>query len=162
MAEGKQWSCEISRTLDLQIGKEGFTAVPPVTVGQLFRATKERFPSNEALAYKEGESWKKINYTAYYDLCVRAAKSFLKVKKERVVHALCMESCKRMINAPVFLPRWCSTETSYYNVQCIMNSHFYNKCSVVVLVLVVVSTAWSGTSALCCYYRVQCSSVADC
>ena len=91
MAEGKQWSCDISRTLELQLGKEGFAATPPVTVGELFRATKEHFPSNAALAYKEADSWKKISYTEYYDLCVRAAKSFIKVRTTRqktVEHSL--------------------------------------------------------------------------
>lgn len=81
MAEGKQWTCEISRPLEIQVGKEGYAAAAPVTVGQLFRATKESFPDNVALSWKEGDSWKKTTYTEYYELCVRAAKSFLKVER---------------------------------------------------------------------------------
>ena len=51
-----------------------------VTVGQLFEHAAARFPMHPALKYKEGGIWKTITYTGYYDLCIKAAKSFLKVR----------------------------------------------------------------------------------
>ena len=54
-------------------------AITP-TVGQLFKQTVEKFPMHPALKYKEGGIWKTITYTGYYDLCIKAAKSFLKVR----------------------------------------------------------------------------------
>ena len=56
-------------------------SIEPITIGAMFKKTKERFPNHPALAYEvEGkEGWTKITYTEYYDLCVKAAKSFLKV-----------------------------------------------------------------------------------
>ena len=54
-------------------------AITP-TVGQLFKQTVEKFPMHPALKYKEGGIWKTITYTGYYDHCIKAAKSFLKVR----------------------------------------------------------------------------------
>ena len=54
-------------------------AITP-TVGQLFKETVEKFPMHPALKYKEDETWKTIIYTGYYNLCIKAAKSFLKVR----------------------------------------------------------------------------------
>ena len=39
-----------------------------------------RFPSHPALKYKEDGIWKTITYDGYYELCINAAKSFLKVR----------------------------------------------------------------------------------
>ena len=66
--------------VDLAMGKSGIEAEEPITVGQLFKSTKERFPDHPALKYKEEREWKSITYTEYYDECIRAAKSFLKVR----------------------------------------------------------------------------------
>ena len=73
------WSCDIHTTLPLQIGKEGYAAAPPITVGELFRKTRDTFPDNVALSWKDGGEWKRMTYVEYYNECVRAAKSFLKV-----------------------------------------------------------------------------------
>ena len=54
-------------------------AITP-TVGQIFKETVEKFPMHPALKYKEDETWKTITYTGYYNLCIKAAKSFLKVR----------------------------------------------------------------------------------
>ena len=66
--------------VDLAIGESGIEAEEPITVGQLFKDTLEKFPTHPALRYKEDGAWKTITYTGYYDLCVKAAKSFLKVR----------------------------------------------------------------------------------
>ena len=54
--------------------------VNQATVGQLFKDAVERFPTHPALKYKECRTWKTITYTEYYNLCIKAAKSFLKVR----------------------------------------------------------------------------------
>ena len=54
-------------------------AITP-TVGQIFKETVEKFPMHPALKHKEDETWKTITYTEYYNLCIKAAKSFLKVR----------------------------------------------------------------------------------
>ena len=53
---------------------------PPKTVGQVFRDTKRSLPKHPALKYKEDGKWKAITYTEYYEYCIKAAKSFLKVR----------------------------------------------------------------------------------
>ena len=66
--------------VDLAMGKSGIEAEEAITVGQLFKSTKERFHDYPALKYQEDGEWKSITYTEYYDECIRAAKSFLKVR----------------------------------------------------------------------------------
>lgn len=52
----------------------------PITIGQLFQNAVKKFPKHPALKYKIGKKWKSITFTGYYELCIRAAKSFLKVR----------------------------------------------------------------------------------
>ena len=66
--------------VDLAIGESGIEAEEPMTVGQLFKDVVERFPMHPALKYKEDGTWEIITYTHYYNLCMKAAKSFLKVR----------------------------------------------------------------------------------
>ena len=66
--------------VDLAIGESGIEAEEPITVGQLFKDAVARFPKHPALKYKEDGMWKTITYTQYYDLCIKVAKSFLKVR----------------------------------------------------------------------------------
>ena len=73
-------SCVPNVGIDLAIGESGVEAEEPITVGQLFKTTVERFPTHPALKYKEDGTWKTITYTGYYEFCIRAAKSFLKVR----------------------------------------------------------------------------------
>ena len=56
------------------------------TVAQLFKSTAERFPMHPALKHKEDGTWETITYTGYYNHCIKAAKSFLKVR----MGALCV------------------------------------------------------------------------
>ena len=63
------------------MGNSGLEAEEPTTVGQMFKETVRQLPDHPALTYKEGEEWKNITYSEYYGLCVRAAKSFVKVGK---------------------------------------------------------------------------------
>lgn len=66
--------------VDLAIGESGIEAEEPITVGQLFKHAVERFPDLPALKYKEDGRWKSFTYTEYYGDCIRAAKSFIKVR----------------------------------------------------------------------------------
>ena len=90
MAESTQWSCDIHTTLPLRIGKEGYAAASPITVGELFRKIRDSYPDNVALSWKDGDEWKKMTYFEYYNECVRAAKSFLKVSDLYVCLSVCM------------------------------------------------------------------------
>ena len=66
--------------VDVALGESGLEAEEPVTVGKLFQDAVKRIPTNPALKYKEDGVWKTITFSGYYDLCVKAAKSFLKVR----------------------------------------------------------------------------------
>ena len=65
--------------IDIAMGTEGLKAAEPITIGQLFKDTVSKIPDHPALRYREGEDWKTISYSEYYQHSVRAAKSFLKV-----------------------------------------------------------------------------------
>ena len=66
--------------VDLAIGEKGIEAEEPITVGQLFKNAVDRFSKHPALKYKEDGEWKSFTYAEYYNECIRAAKSFLKVR----------------------------------------------------------------------------------
>ena len=67
--------------VDLAMESSGLGVEDPITVGQMFQDTKTRIPERPALRYKEDPEgdWITISYSEYYDFCIRAAKSFLKV-----------------------------------------------------------------------------------
>lgn len=71
--------------MELLIGESGIEAEEPMTVGQMFQATKNKVPNHPALKYKDNGEWKAITYAEYYDLCVQAAKSFLKVMYTEII-----------------------------------------------------------------------------
>lgn len=62
------------------MGESGPEAEPAMTVNQMFTSTVQRFGNYSALGWKEGEQWKTMTYTEYYQSCRTAAKSFLKVR----------------------------------------------------------------------------------
>lgn len=68
-----------SQEIDIAMGTEGLAAAEPMTVGQMFKDTVSKIPDNIALRFRENDEWKDITYSHYYDMVVRAAKSFLKV-----------------------------------------------------------------------------------
>lgn len=65
--------------VDLAMGESGLESEEPITVGKLFQDTVKRIPTQPALKYKEDGTWQTITFSEYYDLCIKAAKSFLKV-----------------------------------------------------------------------------------
>lgn len=64
---------------DIAIGQSGITAEEPITVGELMKRTVTKIPNKVALRYKTGDTWNHVTYQQYYDLCIAAAKSFVKV-----------------------------------------------------------------------------------
>ncbi len=45
----------------------------------MFKDVVAKIPNNAALRYKEGDEWRAITYSEYYDMVISAAKSFLNV-----------------------------------------------------------------------------------
>ena len=52
-------------TLALSHNNVSVTAEEPITIGQMFRQTVSSYPDTPALGHKEGEEWKKNNYSEY-------------------------------------------------------------------------------------------------
>ena len=135
MAESTQWSCDIHTTLPLRIGKKGYAAAPPITVGELFRKTRDAFPDNVALSWKDGDEWKRMTYVEYYNECVRAAKSFLKVSD--VCLSVCL-ICIVCLYVCMLIASHCSTCISVLNY-----------------------TAWPGKHARCHFNWLQLTRMGD-
>ena len=70
---------EPNEGVDIVVGDTGVEAEEPITFGRMFQDTVKQLPDHTALRYKEDGTWRDITYAEYYNLCVRAAKSFLKV-----------------------------------------------------------------------------------
>uniref|UniRef100_UPI00398F2CDB long-chain-fatty-acid--CoA ligase ACSBG2 isoform X1 n=2 Tax=Pristiophorus japonicus TaxID=55135 RepID=UPI00398F2CDB len=67
----------------LRMDDAGSSERPPITVHQMLMETVGQYADYMALASKQGEQWKKITYTQYYNECRNAAKSFLKLGLQR-------------------------------------------------------------------------------
>ena len=82
--------------VDIALGDSGIEAEKPITFGQMLQETVKRFPDHPALRFKEDGTWKTVTYTEYYDLCIRAAKSFLTVHYSTpYVHAVVCQLYKQ-------------------------------------------------------------------
>ena len=66
--------------VDLAMGVSGIESVEAITVGQLFKNTVKRHGEHPALKYKQNGDWEAISYSEYHSYCIKAAKSFLKVR----------------------------------------------------------------------------------
>ncbi|KAJ8274624.1 hypothetical protein COCON_G00092490 [Conger conger] len=77
------WTTECDGTVELRMSESGTGAVAPITVHEMFTRTVDKFGDETALAWKEGEEWRKLPYKEYYEQCRAAAKSFLKLGLER-------------------------------------------------------------------------------
>lgn len=75
------WTTDARGSVKLRI-EEG-CAEEPVTVHQMFKASIEKYGNKHALASKKNNKWEKITFLEYYQMCRRAAKSFLKLGLER-------------------------------------------------------------------------------
>ncbi|XP_032380556.1 long-chain-fatty-acid--CoA ligase ACSBG1 [Etheostoma spectabile] len=75
------WTTDVTGSVILRI-EEGCPE-EPVTVHQMFKASVEKYGNMYALATKKNNKWEKITFLEYYQLCRRAAKSFLKLGLKR-------------------------------------------------------------------------------
>ena len=64
---------------DLALGESGLSAEKPITLGEMFKMTVSKIPEHPALRYKIEDTWHEFTFQQYYDFCIAAAKSFLKV-----------------------------------------------------------------------------------
>jgi hypothetical protein len=71
------------RVATLRSEPQGLEAADPMTIGDMFLNTIERFPNRTAICLKENgtvsSDWKKISFAEYYSYTLQAAKSLLKV-----------------------------------------------------------------------------------
>ena len=61
------------------MGESGIASEIPFTVDELMKLTVSKIPNNVGLRYKTGRTWNDITFRQYYDLCIAAAKSFIRV-----------------------------------------------------------------------------------
>ena len=89
-APARQWTCSLPRVrfhtsnpaegVDIAMEESGLGAAEPLTVGELVQRTVMRVPHHVALRYKTRGVWRDVTYRDYYNQCIAAAKSFLKVR----------------------------------------------------------------------------------
>lgn len=65
--------------VDLAFGSARLQDLEPLTVGHLFKKTVKQVPDGVALKFKVGDHWSEVSYTEYYNMVIKAAKSFIKV-----------------------------------------------------------------------------------
>lgn len=65
--------------VDIAMEESGAASESPLTVGAMMQDIVSRIPDHVALRYKSEDTWNDITYKQYYDQCISAAKSFLKV-----------------------------------------------------------------------------------
>ncbi|XP_043846667.1 LOW QUALITY PROTEIN: long-chain-fatty-acid--CoA ligase ACSBG2-like [Dromiciops gliroides] len=67
----------------LRSNKKGEGNEPPLTIHELVHETVTKFPDFIALGTRKTNEWETLTYIEYYELCRKAAKSFLKLGLER-------------------------------------------------------------------------------
>jgi len=75
----KVWSVEPGEAVDLASGSSAIESATPVTVGQVFRRTRDKYADRPGIKFKSEGNWISVTYAEYYSTCCKAAKSFLKV-----------------------------------------------------------------------------------
>ena len=70
----------LDQPIKLRLSKNNSgTKYPPMSIYTMFKKTVDKYPQTVALAYKKDTSWIKINFQEYFDMCKKAAKSFIHV-----------------------------------------------------------------------------------
>jgi long-chain-fatty-acid--CoA ligase ACSBG len=64
---------------DIAMGPSGIASEVPITVGEMMKLTVSKIPNKVGLRYKTGDTWNDVTFQQYYDLCIAAAKSFIKL-----------------------------------------------------------------------------------
>lgn len=78
--------------VEIAMGDGNLEGAEPITFGQQFKLTVEKYAECHALCWKEKEGegeesamvWKKATFADYYKLCIKAAKSLLKVNSNLI------------------------------------------------------------------------------
>jgi long-chain-fatty-acid--CoA ligase ACSBG len=75
-------SSDLSKAVKLRGDESSFEKYPPFTIYSIFKQTVEQRPLHNALAFKpksdpNSASWIYLNYTDYFEICKKAAKSFI-------------------------------------------------------------------------------------
>lgn len=65
--------------VDIAMEESGAASQKPITVGAVMLDTVSKIPDHVAMCYESDGVWNDITYTQYYNQCVAAAKSFLKL-----------------------------------------------------------------------------------
>ncbi len=67
---------------------------PPMSLYTMFKNTVDKGPNNKAIAYKSNGVWCYFTYTEYFNICIKAAKSFIKVNLIRAYNKKLENFCK--------------------------------------------------------------------
>ena len=80
-------STSLTKPVKLRLSDPDSGIFPPISVYTLFRQTVAKKPDFVALAFKSNltDAWTYWTYQHYWDMCNKAAKSFIKVNKKRIV-----------------------------------------------------------------------------
>jgi hypothetical protein len=76
-------SNKLDQPVKLKIGELDQKHYPPISIYSAFEKTVKARPDFPALAYKPkaGDPWAYFSYSEYWKICIKAAKSFIKVFK---------------------------------------------------------------------------------
>ena len=84
--------------LDIAREQSGLASDEPLTVGTMMQQTVSKVPDHVALCYKTREAWNNITYQQYYNLCIAAAKSFVRVRMGgEIVQFNVLRMCARYV-----------------------------------------------------------------
>jgi long-chain-fatty-acid--CoA ligase ACSBG len=77
------YSSKLNKPVKLRSNEIDLKLFPVQSIYTLFKQTVLKQPSHPALAYKsDDKKWHFISYNEYWQLCIKAAKSFIKLKLE--------------------------------------------------------------------------------
>lgn len=74
-------STKLNQPVKLKTGELDLKHFPPLSIYSAFAKTAKARPDYPALAYKQNHEspWAYFSYSEYWKMCVKAAKSFIKV-----------------------------------------------------------------------------------
>ncbi len=73
------FSSRLDEPVKLRIKDTNSTEYKPLSVYTIFEQTVNKRPNHPALCYKQQDKWLKFTYKEYFEICRKAAKSFIKV-----------------------------------------------------------------------------------
>ena len=70
---------KLDQAVKLRVKDADYKKYPPISIYSMFENTVKINPNHPALVYKKTDSWVHLTYDGYWKMCVKAAKSFIKV-----------------------------------------------------------------------------------